>query len=95
MPPTSTFSVRNGFLVPSPAGARAMVKGLRTAMKSDSRLKAEFKKNPRTVLAARGFTREMQNELLIEMGKPVRVSASEGCGCTGCCATSSFCCETL
>jgi hypothetical protein len=85
--------VVKGFLIPSPDAAREVVKKLRSAVKSDTVLRASFEKNPRKVLANRGLTPEYQNEFLSEMGR--RVSAAAECGCTGCCATSSFCCETV
>jgi len=87
-------SVVSGTLFPTPAGGRVLIKSLRKALQSDPDLRKRFKTNPRRVLGDRGFARELQNELLTELGK--QTQAVEGsCACTGCCATSSLCCSTM
>lgn len=90
--PNYTTKIINATLIPDVDAARALVKALRRSMQTDRKLKAAFAKNPRAVLADRGLAREYQNEFLSEMGR--RPSAAD-CACTGCCATSSFCCSTM
>jgi hypothetical protein len=91
--PQKTVTLVKSTLVPDVSAARGVIKALRKSVKTDAALKAALLKNPRAVLADRGLPREYQNEFLAEMGK--KVSAAAECGCTGCCATSSFCCETV
>lgn len=98
MSKSSVFSVKlvNTTLVPDVDAARALVKALKTAAESNEELREALANDPRSVLADRGLPREYQNEFLTEIGQSPSLGATAPeCGCTGCCATSSFCCETV
>lgn len=91
---TAEAKIANGYFLPTPDAARALIKSLRKAVANDPDLAKRLKSNPRKVLGDHGFARELQNEFLREAGS--RVTAAEGsCACTGCCATSSLCCSTM
>jgi hypothetical protein len=91
---THNLTIKNGGIVPTPEAAKQMVDSLRKSIKKNPDLGQRFQKNPRKILADRGYTRELQNEFLIELGKNVTTSL-DSCACTGCCATSSLCCGTV
>ena len=91
MPP-GTIKVVRGVVTPDAGAVRAVVKRLKTDIAGDPALAAKFKGNPRAVLAERGLSRDVQNELLVEMGRRVGGPLADclgTCGCSGCCWTGS------
>ena len=98
--PTSTRKVtarlRDGQLLPEANTVRLMLKSLRLRAQKDRKLAAQWRKNPRAVLADLGISRNVQTQILIEEGIKVRVSPADNVAiancysCSGCCCTS--CC---
>ena len=87
---TYQLEIVNGRPVPSADAIRALVTAVRKEIEEDSSLQDAFRDNPRQFLGDRGFTRDMQREILAESG----MNAPESCTGT-CISTGSCCCETM
>ena len=83
------ITVKKGRVVPDTATIRKVAKFLATELKTDKKLAAQFKRDPRGVLGGRGLPFDVQTELLSDFGRPARISICEiTCICSGCCVTS-------
>ena len=64
------------------------LKNLSENLKNNDSFTRYFKENPRTVLQEYGFSKDVQREILSEVGISISDSDLDSCACTGCCLTS-------
>jgi hypothetical protein len=80
-------SVINGVLSPSKADVDKIVARLQAEIKSNPKVAAQFKANPRATLGAFGLNEDVQHELLRDMGV---AAAASICVFTDCIHTCWF-----
>ncbi len=92
MPTSRQVRVVKGYIIPSRETVVAVMRSIRTQVKTDPAALAAFKKNPRAFLAGRGLPIDSQRELLQEEG--VKTGGQGGkYDCKFTCVTTNCCCS--
>jgi hypothetical protein len=81
-------------LIPDVRALRSLSATLKADVKKDPELAKRFAKDPRAVMGERGLSRDVQNEMLVELGRTRLIPGGNPaadcvgtCGCSGCCWT--------
>jgi hypothetical protein len=85
----SECKVRLGTIIPDVATIKRAVRQIQVGVKRDSALARALQKDPRRFLADRGFSSDVQRELLAENGK---TTLAKKCPCI--CTCQCTCCYT-
>lgn len=85
--------IKNGYLIPDVQTVRDLLGDFSKQLKTDTKLKVAYTKNPRKVLGNLGLSGPVVSDILREEGRRVSgpsamICGMTGCACTGCCFTT-------